>query len=91
MVKYHSAKLTPETRRAMECAGKEAFRSYRIANRVARAQNRRHDKLRFTVYPCQHCGQFHIGSAARKPPKPEPMTDEEEREWEWIEKRNTWR
>lgn len=55
------ARETPDEERERGCAGKHRFRSFRLANRVARAQSRRH-KTKFQAYSCRHCGGFHTGT-----------------------------
>lgn len=50
-----------EDRRASMCAGKEGFRDRRIAEGVARKQNRRKD-ARVRVYRCPICKLYHAGT-----------------------------
>jgi len=50
-----------EERRVAMCSGKDAFRDRRVAEGVARAQNRRREG-RIKVYRCPMCRLLHVGT-----------------------------
>lgn len=86
---YVSARLTPEQRRAMQCEGKERFDDPRRARKIARRQSRKYGRP-FNAYHCPLCGGWHTGSErgpdSRK--KFEPLTPEEDAEWQRVARLN---
>lgn len=44
-----------------QCEGKVPFRTYQMADRVAKRRNR--NGIRGKPYKCPHCGEYHIGSS----------------------------
>lgn len=51
---------------AVSCEGKERFRSFKRAQKVADRQAQRHEGERFIAYHCRHCDGFHVGTTIIK-------------------------
>lgn len=57
--------MTPPDAVAAGCTGKERFRSWTAAERIATRRNRIKDATRLTAYRCRFCQGFHIGGQTK--------------------------
>ena len=48
-------------RRLIQCDGKEAFSSYRMAKRIVRRRRSHKVEVDYVIYPCRVCRMFHVG------------------------------
>lgn len=70
-----------------DCSGKTQFASAEVARSTAAKMRKRHQGTALKAYKC-NCGFWHVGSDVMR--RSEPMTPDEEYEWNFLQKRNTW-
>lgn len=64
-MKVHPRELVDPTPDEVGCAGKVAFDTFDLANKVNRIRNARRDLAR-QPYRCRCCHKWHLGTAKRK-------------------------